>query len=269
MRELQYHPDREYAQFIVEGIQGGFRIGFDYGTNLCADNPQNMVSAKQHPQPIQEYLAYLAAGRIIGPLALGINVQISRLGVIPKPHQLGKWQLITDLSSPEGSSVNDGIASHLCSVSYASVDDAVSTIVQLEKGTVLAKFDLQSAYRMVSVYPVDQLLQGISWEGVKYVDGALPFGLRSAPKVFIAVADALIWIMGNHGVQEAIHHLDDFLVLGYAGSDVCCRAWQMCTQPCQRLGVAVAPHRMEGPSSKITFLGILIDSDSSAPLRQA
>ena len=186
-RELQYHPDREYAQFMVEGMQGGFRIGFNYGANSCAGNPQNMVSARQHPQPIQQYLAKeLAAGFIIGPLAPGINAHISW------PHQPDKWRLITDLSSPKGSSVNDGIAPHLCSVSYASVDDAVSTIAWLGKGAVIAKFDLESAYRMVPVHPVDRLLLGMKWECATYVEGALPFGLRSAPNLFTAIANALI-----------------------------------------------------------------------------
>lgn len=56
------------------------------------------------------------------------GVQVSRFGVIPKPQQLGKWRLIMDLSSPKHNkhnSVNDGISPSLCSVSYASVDDAV------------------------------------------------------------------------------------------------------------------------------------------------
>ena len=38
-----------------------------------------------------------------------IPVGISHFKVIPKPHQTGKWRPITDLSSPEGASVNDGM----------------------------------------------------------------------------------------------------------------------------------------------------------------
>ena len=52
----------------------------------------------------------LAAGRIIGPLpACAEGVHVSRFGVIPKPHQPGKWRLITDLSFPHGCTGNDGI----------------------------------------------------------------------------------------------------------------------------------------------------------------
>ena len=199
-KELRDLPDREYARYIVEGIRDGFRIGFAYSSRSCSSVSHTMLSAKQHPQPIQDYLAKeLEAGRVISPLgrdASGLNIQISRFGVIPKPHQPGEWRLITDLSSPEGASVNDGIDPRLCSVDYASVDDAVGVIVRLGRGTQLAKFDLESAYRLIPVRPEDRLLLGMRWEGATYVDGALPFGLRSAPKLFTAVADTLLSIMG-------------------------------------------------------------------------
>ncbi len=43
-------------------------------------------------------------GRVIGPVEVGElpAVHINRFGVIPKPHQPGKWRLIVDLSHPEG-----------------------------------------------------------------------------------------------------------------------------------------------------------------------
>ena len=111
--ELRCHPDREYVEFVVDGIHHGFRIGYNHSAHSCISAPRNMVSAGQHPQPIQQYLEKeLEAGRIIGPLvadSLKVGIHISRFGVIPKPHQPGKWRLITDLSYPEGSSVSDGI----------------------------------------------------------------------------------------------------------------------------------------------------------------
>lgn len=264
--ELEGHPDREFVRLLLDGIGGGFRIGYDYYNYSCKGCSRNMVSAAQHPEQIQQYLtSEAAAGRIMGPVATGRvqapGIQVSRLGVIPKPHQPGKWRLITDLSSPEGSSVNDGIAPHLCSVTYASVDDAVRSVCRLGRGALLAKFDLQSAYRLVPVHPVDRLLLGVKWKGEVYVDGALPFGLRSAPKLFTAVADALLWIMGSHGLVEGIHYLDDFLILGPPRAEVCGKHLQVCLQVCQKLGVAVAPHKTEGPSTDLCFLGIVIDTE--------
>ena len=61
---------------------------------------------------------------------------------------------------------------------------------QLERGIVLlGKFDIENAYRMVPVHPVDRMLLGTQWRGELYVNSALPFSLRSAPKIFTAIAD--------------------------------------------------------------------------------
>ena len=80
--------------------------------------------------------------------------------------------------------MNDGIPPELCSLHYASVDDAVALIQQLGQDTQLIKLDIKDAYRIVPVHPADYNLLGITWRGNTYLDRALPFGLRSAPKVF-------------------------------------------------------------------------------------
>ena len=63
------------------------------------------------------------------------------------------------------------------------------------KRAFLVKADTKEAYRMVPVHPKDQCLLGVQWEGNTYVDLALPFGLRSAPIICSAVADAIQWIL--------------------------------------------------------------------------
>lgn len=117
--------------------------------------------------------------------------------------------MIVDLSSPAGHSVNDGIRPELCEVSYASVDQAITLVNNFERGALMAKLDLKSAYRMVPVHPNDQPWLGIRWKGATYMDKALPFGLCSAPKLFTAIADGLAWAM-YYGVSILIHYLDDF-----------------------------------------------------------
>lgn len=71
------------------------------------------------------------------------------------------------------------------------------------------KADLKEAYRMIPVHLHDQSLLSVEWNGVIFTDMALPFGLRSAPKIFSAVADALQWILVHKGVKTILHYLDD------------------------------------------------------------
>ena len=51
------------------------------------------------------------------------------------------------------------------------------------------------------------------WKQQLYIDTCLPFGLRSAPKLFNVLADLLSWILEQQGVSPIMHYLDDFLTL--------------------------------------------------------
>ena len=129
---LSQHPDKNFVEYLLLGIRRGIRIGYDYAHHACKSAKQNMLSARQNPPVVRQYIAEEC--KLIGPLSGDVgSPHTNRLGVIPKPHQLGKWRLIVDLSHPDGSSVNDGIEPELCSLTYQSVDDAQRVIVAWER----------------------------------------------------------------------------------------------------------------------------------------
>ena len=57
-------------------------------------------------------------------------------------------------------------------------------VLQLGQDTLLPKIDIKSAYHIVVVHPNDKPLIGMLLEDMLYVDTALLFSLRSAPKIF-------------------------------------------------------------------------------------
>ena len=182
--------------------------------------PERLV---QNPNVVQEYLVKeCVEGRILGPLPVSDfpMVHISRFGVIPKGSS-GKWHLIVDLLAPEEHSVTDRIREDLCSLKYVLVDNAVQAVLRLGWGAQLAKVDIRSAYWIILVHTEDRWLLGMSWAGELYIDTALPFGLRLAPKIFNAVADTVEWIIQQQGVDPLFHYLDDFLLVGLPGSGQC------------------------------------------------
>ena len=69
-----------------------------------------------------------------------------------------KWRTITELSFPEGDSVNDVILSQLCSLLYITVDEVVAVAAALGQGSLMAK---TSAYRLIPVRPQDRLWLGV------------------------------------------------------------------------------------------------------------
>jgi hypothetical protein len=239
--ELTSHPDRAFSSYIIAGVSHGFRIGFDYISHSCKPALRNMQSAIDNPKVVQAYLDMeVGLGRLVGPIQEHLvprGAQISPFGVIPKTSQPGKWRLILNLSSPEGSSVNDSIEPELCSLQYLRLDQVIRHVSGMEQRALLAKMDIDAAYRMVPVHPSDRLLLGMRWDGSVFFDSRLPFGLRSAPKIFSPIADALQWVFEQNGVTWVGHYLDDYVTAGPPGSPVCERNLQYMLSVCKRLGV--------------------------------
>uniref|UniRef100_A0A1X7TSU0 Reverse transcriptase domain-containing protein n=1 Tax=Amphimedon queenslandica TaxID=400682 RepID=A0A1X7TSU0_AMPQE len=119
----------------------------------------------------------------------------------PKSQKPGKYRLIVDLPSPPGVSVNDGIAPALSLVCYLTVDNLASVVVSKGKGAYLVKADIREAYRNIPIDPDDYYLLGVECDRVVVINKFLPFGLRSAPKIFSAVGDAAQWILLYSGVK--------------------------------------------------------------------
>ena len=108
---LTMHPATQFAEFLLSGIGHGFRVGFERPHQLRSA-PRNMSTASEHSDVVSRYVADEVKGRrTLGPLAKGsiTGLHLNRLGVIPKGHTPGRWCLITDLSFPEGASVNDAV----------------------------------------------------------------------------------------------------------------------------------------------------------------
>ena len=127
---LRDYPYQDLVKFFLENISNGFRVGYNSSTLQSAR--KNLTSAIAHPDEVDNHK--LSLRWMSGPYPSSVcpGIHISRFGVIPKSHQSDKWRLITDLSHPTGSSVNDGIPPTLCSLSYVSIDDAIQKILKAQ-----------------------------------------------------------------------------------------------------------------------------------------
>ena len=155
--------------------------------------------------------------------------------------------------------MNDGISPEWSSLRYTTVDHLSALILQEGKGAFLVKADIKEAYRMIPVHPHDQSLLGVEWEGAVFIDLVLPFGLRSAPKIFSAVADALQWILIQKGVKTILHYLDDFILVAGSLAEANYQK-EILISTCSALGVPLEPSKLEGPSTSLSFLGIEFDT---------
>ena len=187
------------------------------------------------------------------------EIIISPIGLVEKKSK-DDYRLIFDLSYPRNKSVNDGIDHDLCTVQYTNFDKAIEMVHDLGQGSFLTKIDIQSAFRLLPIHPKDFRLLGMSHLDKYYVDKTLPFGCSISCAHFERFSTFLEFCIRNHTDSEFwIHYLDDFL----AGNE------QLDTAKCIKrkaldlfkyFGVPYAPEKNEGPTTKLTFLGIEIDT---------
>ena len=176
---------------------------------------QNLRSAIERPEIVSDKIEKeISLDRIAGPFSEPPfpNMVISPIGVVPKKD--GKWRMIHHLSFPDGESVNDAIPEEESTVQYATVDQAVDTILQLGRGCVLSKTDVLSAFRIVPIKPEEYHLVGFRWEGKYYYDKCLPMGASSSCRTFEKISYAIEWLAkAKLGITAVLHILDDFLLL--------------------------------------------------------
>ena len=251
-------PDRPMADYVLDGFSQGFRLGFVGSVTRGRKKPLRS-STDIGPQISTSILKELNRGHTAGPfLSPPFKVfHLSPLGGVPKKD--GTTRIILDLSSPVGSSVNNGISREAFSVNYAKFDEAVDK-VRGSTGSFMGKLDIRHAFRLCPVHPADWPLLVYWWDGRYYVDLVLPFGGRSSPFIFNTTADALQWIAQFwYEVEDVLHYLDDYFFAS-ATENACRLAMDRLSRMCQDLGVPLATDKTEGPTTVIQFLGIEIDS---------
>ena len=77
----------------------------------------------------------------------------------------------------------------------------------------------------------------MSWKGEVYIDHCIPFGLRSAPKLFNILADLLLWAAQKARVSYLIHYLGNYLTIGPPLAQVCQCNVDIFTSLCKDLAV--------------------------------
>ena len=90
------------------------------------------------------------------------------------------------------------------------------------------------------------------------MDRSLPLGLRSVPKLFTAVADAMVWVLFSRGIGFQLHYLNDFLFLAPSGSHEASHIKELATVVFKE----IVRSSSEGPSPQVTFLGYELDTDA-------
>lgn len=256
--ELDNDPDKD---FLLQGIAEGFRLTDEHAVFQPAfqDNYSSATGRTNRVQVESQIQFELSHGHY--KLCNSPPTIISALGAIPKPDST-QVRLIHDCSQPAGSSLNDFAS--VDKMSFETIDDAVKL---MSPKCFLAKVDLQSAYRSVAIHPDDYMATGLQWifagdsMPTYMFDSRLPFGARRAPGIFHRLTQAVKRMMHSRGFTGLVVYLDDFLILE-SSYERCLDAMHTLIKLLRQLGFSISWKKVEGPTQRLTFLGIEFNSET-------
>lgn len=156
VQQLQHYLsgyNQATSDFLIDGFSQGFKIPYTGERRFRLS--RNLSSLIGKEEILQNKIdKEIEAKRVSGPFLSPPfpNIQVSPLGLVPKKAP-NDFRLIHHLSYPEGDSINFHIPKEMTTVSYQSIDTAVALIKQVGKGALLAKTDLENAYKQIPIHP--------------------------------------------------------------------------------------------------------------------
>ena len=257
-QELKHDIDKT---FLLDGISNGFRV-IEPGSNIHPVEAKNHRSACQYKSEVEKELrCQIKQGNYI--IASEKPSVISPLAAIPKDDGSGDIRLIHDGSRPLGQAMNDYATLH--SERFQTIQDACDLA---KPGYWCAKLDLKSAYRSVPIHPNDYRATGLQWhfegeKGPTYLfDARLPFGATKAPSHFHRLSQAVRRCLQRRGFRGCVVYIDDFLIVARTYQE-CNEALHALINLVRRLGFQISWKKVTGPTQKIRFLGIDLDTRDS------
>lgn len=248
---------------VVEYLRYGWPVGCVHSGDQVI--PTNHKGALVNRDEVVEMLHKQAQrGSLIGPLEqnpFGTRARFSPLNTRIK-RDSEDLRLIVDLSSPRGTSINDGTPKDFFldkehELHFPTVDSLIDIIHKKGSGCKLYKVDRKSAYKFENLDPGDVHLMGMVVDGKFYFDSTLVMGARHAAGCCHRTTSALIYIHNSHGYDSTCF-IDDM-----AGGEIEARAdeaFQHLRDLLNELNVLEAFDKACKPSTIMVFLGILFNT---------
>ena len=268
LKESQY--DSKKTKFLIDGFRNGFDLGYlgDETVKMTAQNLKFTIGDKI--ELWNKVMKEVELKRYAGPFETipFENYIQSPIGLVPKDGGK-KTRLIFHLSYPrdKGTSVNSNIPTDKTSVKYPDFDEAIKLILKYTRNgkCYIGKSDLSAAFRHICMnkeswkYLVMKAVNPLDGKTYFFVDKCMPFGASISCAIFQAFSDALSHIIEYMVQQENINYLDDFFFVGETKRR-CDMQLETFIQTCNDINFPVSAEKTEWSTTKLTFLGLLIDT---------
>ena len=261
--------DKAKKDFLVDGFKHGFDLGYRGPKNIKQKAPNLKFSIGNETELWNKVMKEVQLERYAGPfeeIPFDNYIQ-SPIGLVPKDGGT-KTRLIFHLSYPrtgEGISVNSSTPTEMTHVKYASFDDAVRLCILDGKGCKAGKSDMSAAFRHLGMkkefwkYLVMKAKNPKDKKWYYFVDKCMPFGASISCANFQAFSDAISYIVEQKMKKWNINYLDDFFFTGM-NNKLCDRQIRCFLDICEEINFPVAKEKTFWSCTRITFLGLLIDT---------
>lgn len=258
---LQVYPCSD-KKILLDGFRNGFPLG-SIGS-ISVKIPPNHPSVANHTNFVSVKISSeISKNRIKGPYSYPPldNFICSPLGVVPK-RSPNSFRLIHDLSYPKfGTSVNSCIPEEKSTVQLETFDHVASLVLQSGQHSLIAKADIEDAFRIIPISPLDYHKLGFTFQGHYYFDTVLPMGASSSVSIFESFSKAIQWIMQHSlKVRRVSHIIDDFIFVGSPASRECHEALTKFFTLAADIGIPIKTDKTVFPSTSVEVHGITMNT---------
>ncbi len=141
------------------------------------------------------------------------------------------------------------------------MEGLLSVLNLIQPGDFLTSIDLKDAYFSVPVRQQDRKYLRFIWQGQRYQFTCLPFGLRTAPRVFTKVTKPVISEARERGIRTVIY-IDDTIIMSRCPEQAS-RDTTFLQHTFSDLGFNVNLEKSAlSPSQELEFLGFILNTKS-------
>ena len=250
---------------LIDFLAYGFPVGFT-GELPPTGNLANHSSAVREPVHVEKYLATeVAKLAALGPLQEPPFEQWWRNNPLMTREKRDSHdrRVILDLSFPTLTSVNCHIPRNALEGSEFKLrlpnpQQFASKVRDLGIGALMYKVDLSRAYRQLRSDPFDWAFLGVNWKGAKYIDVAIPFGLRHGASACQRTTTAVAEIAKHECGADLYPYIDDSSGAALPLSAQIHYDTLLCIM--EELGLQAALAKCQGPLTTLTWVGVHFDS---------
>ena len=270
LEETEY--DKTKSLKLINGFKNGFDLGYRGPQDVQLKSANLKFVVGDESVLWNKVMKEVQLKRLAGPFEQipFENYIQSPIGLVSKDGGT-KTRLIFHLSHPrcpkskKKLSVNANIPKEMTSVKYADFTDAVILCMKCGKGCFAGKSDMTSAFRHLCIakkfwkYLVLKAKHPISGVWFYFVDKCLPFGAAISCALFQDFSNCVVHIVSKKTGKSLINYLDDYFFVDMLEL-LCNNQIQQFLQICMTIRFPVALDKTFWATTRIVFLGLLIDT---------